>query len=92
MRKTDYFLLELFSVSLRGVQGIMLMYGIFLVSVLDILVLIIGFFFKKSVPLEGRYMCSLEMAAIHEPYRMDYNSLYDIKKTILTYKTDLELI
>lgn len=44
MRKTHYFLLESFSVGLREVQGIILTYGILLVSVLDILVLIIVIF------------------------------------------------
>lgn len=38
MRKIDCFLLALFAVSVRGVQGVVLICGVFLFSVLDILV------------------------------------------------------
>lgn len=44
MRKTDCFLLALFALSIRGVQGVMLIYVASLCSVLDNLVLIIGVF------------------------------------------------
>lgn len=50
----------------------MLLYGIFLVNLLGILVFIIVCF-KFSVPLEGRCICTLEMATMHELYRIDFN-------------------
>lgn len=46
MRKGDCFFLALFAISIRGVQVVMLIYGAFLFSVLDILVLNVGVFFN----------------------------------------------